>query len=115
MLYRHEPAALVCLDGVTEQNLEGSSALTGAPQTPRESTAALVTLSLPNLLLNLGALKELVLLYCYLWPFVLSLQCFCLYCHEHLHGQTVNQIRELIQVETNLVWGKKIKQVRIPF
>lgn len=40
------------MDGVTEQNLEGSSALTGA-QAPRESTVGLVTLSLPSLLLNL--------------------------------------------------------------
>lgn len=31
LLFRHELVGLACMDGVTEQNLEGSSALTGAP------------------------------------------------------------------------------------
>lgn len=71
-------------------------------------TFMLLELGFANTFKLISSLKELVLLYCYLWPFVLSLQCFCLYWHEHLHGQTVNQIRELIRVETNLVWKKKV-------
>lgn len=70
-------------------------------------TFVLIKIGFANTFKLIESLKELVRLYCYLWPFVLPLQCFCLYWHEYLHGQTVNQIRELIRVETNLARQKK--------
>lgn len=77
-------------------------------------TFVLFKIGFANTFKLIQSLKELVLLCCYLWPFVLSLQCFCLYWHEYLHGQTVNQIRELIRVETNPAWKKKLMFVLLP-
>lgn len=76
-------------------------------QVAKVQTFVLIKIGFANTFKLIESLKELVRLYCYLWPFVLPLQCFCLYWHEYLHGQTVNQIRELIRVETNLARQKK--------